>query len=134
MLQSWRTSCWKSREVDVPCLSHKLKEIEIVVCGDTVNVLELIKFFLQNGKSFERIKFTQKQQKVDPESFYALREVRLVSEAVSVSIASTSAAGRKELIQLIYGKCGLRVQTKTGKSRIRMRRSIRYDSYFITLV
>ncbi|KAL6547319.1 hypothetical protein OROMI_023040 [Orobanche minor] len=30
LVQLWMTSGWKSREVDVPCLSRNLKEIEIV--------------------------------------------------------------------------------------------------------
>ncbi|KAL1562085.1 F-box/LRR-repeat protein-like protein [Salvia divinorum] len=124
-IQPSRISHWKSREVDVPCLSHNLKEIEIAVCRDPVNFLELIKFFLQNGKSLEKINITQKEQRLNPEKFYALHEVQLASEAVSVSISSASPSGRKELIKLVYGKCGLSVVTKTGKSNIRIRRSIR---------
>ncbi|XP_047949433.1 uncharacterized protein LOC125195307 [Salvia hispanica] len=125
MLQSSRISHWMSREVDVPCLSRNLKEIEIVACRDPVNFTELIKFFLQNGKSLEKINITQKEQRLNLERFYALNEVQLASEAVSVSIGSASACGRKELIKLVYGKCGLSVVTETGISKIRLRRSIR---------
>lgn len=134
MLQSSRISHWMSREVDVPCLSRNLKEIEIVACRDPVNFSELIKFFLQNGKSLEKINITQKEQRLNLERFYALHEVQLASEAVSVSISSASASGRKELIKLVYGKSGLSVVTESGISKIRLRRSIRYRSslLFIT--
>lgn len=116
---------WKSREVYVPCLSHNVKEIEILEFCDSPNWFELIKFFLQNGKSLERIKVTHKGQKVKLEKFYALQEVQVAPEAVSVSIASKSVSAKKESIQLVYGKCGWSVQTKTSKTKIRIRRSVR---------
>ncbi|KAG6420279.1 hypothetical protein SASPL_116802 [Salvia splendens] len=126
MLQSSRISHWMTREVDVPCLSHNLKEIEIVgCCRDPVNFSELIKFFLQNGKSVEKINITQMEERLNLERFYGLHEVQLAAEAVSVSISSASACGRKELIKLVYGKWGLSVVTETGISKIRLRKSIR---------
>lgn len=137
MLQFWTISNWKSREVDVPCLSRKLKEIEvdIVAYFDMPALLELIKFFLQNGKALERIKIIQrKKYKVRPDKFYALHEVQLASEAVSVSVASTSASGKMEFMHLVYEKCGVSVQTRARKVKIRIRRSVRYDSYFFVLV
>lgn len=119
----------------MPCLSHNVKEIEILDFCDSLNWFKLIEFFLQNGKSLERIKITHKRQKkVNLEKFYALHEVQLASEAVSVSIASKSASAKKEPIQLVYGKCGPTVQTKTGKTKIRIRRSVRYSSSFHVLV
>ncbi|XP_042066106.1 putative F-box/FBD/LRR-repeat protein At4g03220 isoform X2 [Salvia splendens] len=124
--KSSRISHWMTREVDVPCLSHNLKEIEIVgCCRDPVNFSELIKFFLQNGKSVEKINITQMEERLNLERFYGLHEVQLAAEAVSVSISSASACGRKELIKLVYGKWGLSVVTETGISKIRLRKSIR---------
>ncbi|KAH6772847.1 hypothetical protein C2S52_004321 [Perilla frutescens var. hirtella] len=125
LFQGWIISGWESREMDVQFLSHNLKEIEIGASHEVLNSVELIKFFLQNGKSLERIKFVQKYKKVNPEKFYALHEVQLASEAVSVYVTSISASGKREFFEFIYGKCGVSVQTKTSKMKIRIRRSMR---------
>lgn len=136
MLQFWKISNWKSREEDVPCLSRNLKEIEVEIFAhyDMPESLELIKFFLQNGKALKRMKIIQSKQKASPDKFYALHEVRLASEAVSVSVASTSASGKMEFMHLVFEKCGVSIQTQTRKVKIRLRRSVRYNSYFFVLV
>lgn len=86
--------------------------------------MEVIKFFLQNAKSLEKIKIIQKKE-VDEQKFYALQAVPLASEAVSVSFVSRSASGEKELLQFVYKKCRVGlwkwIQEKKSKSSVRMR-------------
>ncbi|KAL1535795.1 F-box/LRR-repeat protein-like protein isoform X3 [Salvia divinorum] len=100
-----RTIGWESRKIDV-LISHKLKEIEIFTSGDLVNLLELIKFFLENGKSLEKINITQKEEMLDPEELYTLHQVQLACESVSISIGLASASGTIKMFEFSFWKCG----------------------------
>ncbi|KAI3444814.1 hypothetical protein Pfo_001479 [Paulownia fortunei] len=110
------TRFWKSREEDVSCLSHHLKEIEITTKSyDSTYTLEFIKFFLQNGKSLEKMKIMQKKRKVNSKKLYALQAVQLASKAISVSVISISASGKRDLLQFVYRKCGVSVRKQSQK-------------------
>ncbi|XP_047955600.1 F-box/LRR-repeat protein At4g14103-like [Salvia hispanica] len=101
----WKIS-WESRKIDVPMISHKLKEIEIFTGGDLKNLIELIRFFLENGKSLEKINITQKEAMLDPEEFYSLHNVELACESVSISIGLASASGTIKMVDFSFWKCG----------------------------
>ncbi|XP_042030556.1 putative F-box/LRR-repeat protein At3g59170 isoform X1 [Salvia splendens] len=101
----WKIS-WESRKIDFPMISHKLKEIEIFTGGDLKNLIELIRFFLENGKSLEKINITQKEEMLDPKEFYTLHNVQVACLSVSISIGLASASGTIKMFDFSFWKCG----------------------------
>ncbi|XP_042027448.1 F-box/LRR-repeat protein At4g14103-like [Salvia splendens] len=101
----WKIN-WESRKIDVSMISHKLKEIEIFTGGNLENLLELIRFFLENGKSLEKINITQKKETLAPEKFYTLHNIQLACELVSISVGLAYASGTIKMFDLLFWKCG----------------------------
>ncbi|XP_047955599.1 F-box/LRR-repeat protein At1g55660-like isoform X2 [Salvia hispanica] len=101
----WKIN-WESRKIDFPMISHKLKEIDIFTGGDLKNLIELIRFFLENGKSLEKINITPKGEMLDPKEFYTLHNFQLACESVSISVGLASASGTINMFDLLVWKCG----------------------------
>ncbi|XP_042027686.1 uncharacterized protein LOC121774867 [Salvia splendens] len=97
---------WESRKIDVPMISHKLKEIEIFTVYDPEKLVELIRFFLENGKFLEKINITQEEEMLDLEEFYTLHDAELACESVSISIGLASASGTVKMFDFSFWKCG----------------------------
>lgn len=94
---------WKSRDEDVTCVSHHLKEVRITGSRYSVLSLEFVKFFLQNAQVLEEIHISQEQQELDPKEFYALQTVNLASKTVALFVTSTSASGQRKCFSLNLG-------------------------------
>ncbi|XP_075489275.1 F-box/FBD/LRR-repeat protein At3g26920-like [Primulina tabacum] len=94
---------WKSRYVDLACVSHHLKEVRITGSRYSVVSLEFVKFFLQNAKVLEKIHISQEQQELDPKEFYALQTVNVASKTVALFVTSISASGQRKCFNLNLG-------------------------------
>ncbi|XP_042029153.1 F-box/LRR-repeat protein At4g14103-like [Salvia splendens] len=97
---------WESRKIDAPIISHKLNEIEIFTACGLENLVELIRFFVENGKSLEKINITQEEEMLDLEEFYTLHDAELACESVSISIGLASASGTIKMFDFSFWKCG----------------------------
>lgn len=95
---------WKSRDEDVVCLSHHLKEVNITGSCYFVFPMEFVKFLLQNAEVLENIQISLEEQELDPKKFYALRRVNLASKKVALSVTSISASGTRKCFSLNLGK------------------------------
>ncbi|XP_073118832.1 F-box/FBD/LRR-repeat protein At3g26920-like [Henckelia pumila] len=94
---------WKSRDEDVACLSHHLKEVRITGSRYPAFQVELLKFLLQNAKVLENIQIDQEEQELDPKKLYALRTVNLASKSVALMITSISASGKRKCVSFNLG-------------------------------
>lgn len=116
----------------MPCLLNRLRTVDISDFHDASYPLELVKFFLQNGKCLEKMKIMQKKQSLmNPMILYVLQSIPLASEAVSVDVFTVSDTGRTQLNQFVYEKCGASPRNRTKFLRVKpIRRSTRYCYFF----
>ncbi|KAL8495699.1 hypothetical protein ACS0TY_019714 [Phlomoides rotata] len=115
-----KPGAWKFKEEDVPCLSNRLQIIEISDFHDEPYPFELVKFFLQNGKSLEKLRILQKKQSLmNPMIVYVMHTIPLASETVSVDVVTVSDTGKARLLQYVYEECEASAGNRTKYLRLK---------------